>query len=169
MKRVLWPTLPGRPAPGPLHGTHGKAAEMVPALSASPSDVIRELQWAEHLFAYYRPRAEPGAPLLQTQHTQATKPSEEDLSMTCAHHPGCLPPALPKDSLPHHGPGPLWSDLQEQACFHGLLTSDEVRLHEQDVLAQLLWTKGQVGVLTRAGAGPLPQLVAEGAGPALAL
>lgn len=30
-------------------------------------------------------------------------------------------------------------DLKQQPCLHGLLAGDEVGLHEQDVLAQLLW------------------------------
>lgn len=53
---------------------------------------------------------------------------------------GLLPVRPPQDP-----PAPARQpDLQQQAGLHGLLAGDEVRLHEQDVLAQLLWTGGAV-------------------------
>lgn len=57
------------------------------------------------------------------------------------------------------------SDLQQQASLHGLLAGDEVRLHEQDVLAQLLWGEGQW--LPGQAAPALPG--GHGSGPGLAL
>lgn len=62
--------------------------------------------------------------------------------------PSCPAPlrlSLPRSAPVPRGPGVppspsarMGPDLQQQPCLHCLLAGDEVGLHEQDVLAQLL-------------------------------
>ena len=141
MKSVLWSTLPGLAVPGPLHGDSHEGCRMRPApLSASHVDGIRErfcgynacLLTADLVFpgTVWRPSAN------STTHTRYQVIPSRPWSVS---HP-----PSPTDPLPPTPRG-RWADLQEQACCHGLPAGDEIRLHEQDILAQLLWTRGAGG------------------------
>lgn len=56
----------------------------------------------------------------------------------------CVSPSPAPPALPAPTPGGGVPDLQEQTGLHCLPAGNEVGLHEQDVLAQLLWVRGEV-------------------------
>lgn len=55
----------------------------------------------------------------------------------------CVSPSPGPPALPAPTPG-RGADLQEQTGLHRFPAGNEVGLHEQDVLAQLLWVRGEV-------------------------
>lgn len=118
----------------------------------------RTLPWAQCPCAY--PRSQCGGP-------SATGATHKAPGLIKAWAGRPVSPAISHLPLPRPGPG---ADLQQQTRLHGLLARDEVGLHEQDVLTQLLRMEGGGWALPRGSrlalhSGPGPSHPQDGLRP----